>query len=38
MLGTMLAHEWLPEGVGLGGYDAYDNAASFYYRAAVLNR
>jgi hypothetical protein len=38
VLATMIEKEWLPAGVGTGAYDAYSNACSFYYRAAVLNR
>jgi hypothetical protein len=38
VLATMIEKEWLPNGVGTGAYDAYSNARSFYYRAAVLNR
>ena len=34
----MIEKEWLPMHVGDGAYDAYGNARSFYYRAAVLNR
>ena len=38
VLATMIEKEWLPMQVGDGAYDAYGNARSFYYRAAVLNR
>ncbi|WP_412066648.1 hypothetical protein [Rhizobium sp. SYY.PMSO] len=38
VLATMIEQEWLPSGVGTGGYDAYENARAFYYRAAILNR
>jgi hypothetical protein len=38
VLTTMIEKEWLPMHVGDGAYDAYGNARSFYYRAAVLNR
>ena len=34
----MLERFWLPDGVRTGGFDAYDNAQPFYFRAAVLNR
>jgi hypothetical protein len=38
VLTTTIEKEWLPMHVGDGAYDAYGNARSFYYRAAVLNR
>lgn len=38
VLATMIEKEWLPDGVGTGGYEAYRNVQTFYYRAAVLNR
>jgi hypothetical protein len=38
VLATMIEKEWLPDGVGAGMFDAYDNARKFYYRTVVLNR
>jgi hypothetical protein len=37
VLAEMIATGWLPDGVSLGGYDAYDNTAHYYYRAASLH-
>jgi hypothetical protein len=34
VLAQMVNTGWLPDGVSTGGYDAYSNTASFYYRAA----
>jgi hypothetical protein len=38
VLQTMLARGWLVKGVGLGGYDGYENTGHFLYQAAVMNR
>jgi hypothetical protein len=37
VLAEMIATGWLPDGVSLGSYDAYDNTAHYYYRAASLH-
>jgi hypothetical protein len=37
VLEEMIATGWLPDGVSSGAYDAYDNTAHFYYRAASMH-
>jgi len=34
---TMIERGWVPQGIGSGGFDAYNNAGEFYVRAAAMH-
>jgi hypothetical protein len=37
VLSTMIERGWVPQGIGSGGFDAYNNACEFYVRAAAMH-